>query len=78
MKLTIITDGRGTIVGTVPLEQKPEGEGAPTEVGIVPPTGRVVHEVEVSEEIGKDALSLHQQFRVDLKVPSAKLVQITQ
>jgi hypothetical protein len=50
MKVTIIADATGTIIGSV-HETGPLAEGAPTEVRIAPAPGQVVSEIELPPEL---------------------------
>ena len=76
MKLNVIVDRDGVIVGTVPASPKAEGKDAPVVLGFTPGAGRTTHKLDIPKEaaaLGFDAL--RQRYRVSLR-GQGKLVKV--
>ena len=54
MKITVLTDAKGKIVGT--MESAKGSAGSPTRGGMTAGHGQQVHEIDVSEAVLKDSL----------------------
>jgi hypothetical protein len=68
MKLNLIVDRDGVIVGTAPANPKVEGKDAPVSVAVSPAAGRTVHKLDVPKELtALSAADLSRHFRVSLR-----------
>jgi hypothetical protein len=68
MKLNVIVDRDGVIVGTAPAAPKVEGKDAPKAVSMTPAAGRLVHKVDVPQEaVALSAGELSRRFRLSLR-----------
>lgn len=68
MKLNVIVDRDGTIVGTAPASPKAEGTDAPTAVAVAPGAGRSMHKLDLPKEaLHLSAADLARRFRVNLR-----------
>ena len=55
MKISVLTNEKGKIVGT--LRMKNGSPGAPKQIGMLAGPGQRVHELDVPESIAKEALT---------------------
>ena len=76
MKLTIIADAEGNIIGTAnPRGLK--GEELPSRVGVIAEPGQIIHELEVPDDLAEiEAVELHMNYRLDVKAGVARLVDL--
>jgi hypothetical protein len=78
MKLRVITDVDGFVLGTAPISIKPTGRGAPTVVRLLPMEGQSTVDIEVHEDIAKlHPQELHRRYRVNLSgTPRLETIEI--
>ena len=75
MKLQIIADSAGNIVGTARIAGG--GQGAPTQSALVPGPDQHVHEIDVADNIAQlDAAELHARYKLELQPRDARLVEV--
>jgi len=74
MKLSVITDQQGNIVGTAVVGKSADGKMT---FGVTVPKDRAIHEIDVPDDLAqkRTVLDLHKNYRVDLSGGAAKLVK---
>jgi hypothetical protein len=78
MKLRVITDVDGFVLGTAPVSITPTGRGAPTMVKLLPGEGQSIVDLEVPEDIAALHLQeLHRRYRVNLSgTPRLETIEV--
>ncbi len=76
MKITIMTNNTGQIIGT--FRSKPGGKDAPTGVRIQPMDGHVYQDVEIPDRLAKTNMlhTLHETHHVEIIDNQPKLVEL--
>lgn len=74
MKLTVIFDDDGNVLGTA-TTQRPEGESPPDEVGVLQESGQFIRELDVPDQLAKaSAHELHERLKqVVAEIPTKEL-----